>query len=443
MRIASVWHGLTLLGCVAACLHGQQSKTDLLRLVQARISDSLDRLPRYMCTLTIDRAVYRRDTGVPGSSACDEDRAQRNTHLITSDRLRLDVAQAGVEMYSWVGESRFNDRDILNIVRDGAISDGSFVAFLNDIFRTNEASFTYNGETIQEGRTSSEFGFKVPHERSQYTFSDGKHRVTVGYEGTFLVDPKTGDLQRLAIRTSQLSPETSACYLSTTLDYTRVTIAGADFLLPAVSHLHALNSDGIESENRTAFSNCHKFLGESSISFDPPADVPVPEKRRAPGSQALIIPPRLSFSVALTQGFDTATAAAGDPIKGKLVTPIQDGRKVVIPAGASIGGRIVQIRQFYGAASYVSFKFRLETVDVGGVSIPLAANPDKGNRVQKAKAGSLQQRVELGTLRALQDRSVELVFPTYGQRYLISSGLESAWVTAAPATRDSAPTPPK
>lgn len=430
MRAAVPLGTLALVGCLAARSYGQTSATDLLQTVQTRIAESLDRLPRYMCTLSIDRKLYKRNSGVTESTACDEGWNQGT--LMSSDRLRLDVAKSNVEMYSWVGESRFDDRDIGKIVREGAISDGSFVALLNDIFRTKEASFTYRGSIAGNGGTVSEFGFKVPREHSQYTFSDGKRQVIVGYEGTFQVDPASGDLLRLAYRTDRLYPQTSACYASTDLEYRRVTIAGADLLLPAESVLHAWSLDGLESENQTTFSNCHQFLGESTISFGPPSDVAAHDKRGPPESRVLSIPSRISFTVALTQGIDTATAAGGDPVTGTLTTPIRAGRKVIIPAGASIRGRIVEIRQFYGPTSYIRFRFRLESADVGGVWVPLVATPYTGNRVPKTKSGRLQQRVELGTLPVAPDRSAEFVFRTDGQRYLIASGLESTWITAAP-----------
>jgi hypothetical protein len=246
------------------------------------------------------------------------------------------------------------------------------------------------------------------------------------------VDPTSGDLLRLAFRTDRLHPETSVCYLSTSLEYRRVTIAGADFLLPAESVLHALSLDGLESENHTTFSNCHQFLGESTISFGPLSELDRQEKLDPLGSRALNIPPRISFTIALSQGIDTATAATGDPVTGTLTTPIRNGRRVIIPTGAAIKGRIVEIRQFYGSTSYLRFRFRLEAVDVGSVWLPLAAAPDRGNRVQRAKSGQLQRRVRVGTLPLAQDRSVEFVFQTDGQRYLIRSGLESSWVTTAP-----------
>jgi hypothetical protein len=439
----NMWTRFLLAFSIATAVRAQQDPMDLLRRVQARIADSLDRLPRYMCTQTIDRTLYEPDAH-DGKTACDEGPNPRSTHLTTADRLRLDVAMAAArEMYSWVGESRFNDRDLLDMVHEGAISTGTFAAFLTAIFRSENANFTYDGETTEDGRTLSEFGFRVPYEKSHYYFGEGQHRVVTGYDGTFLVDPKTADLVRLVVRTSQLPAETAACYASTTLDYARVRLKGIDFLLPTASRLRISHTDGGESENRTVFSNCHEFLGESTITFDPPPDAVVSQTRHRAVSQFLTIPPGLRFRVALSQGIDTATAAAGDPIQVKLIAPIQDRSKVLVPVGAPLAARIVRIRQFYGAESSISLEVKLETVDVGGVSMRLTAVPDTGQSFQKTKSGTLQRRVELGTLRGMEDRSAGFVFRDVHQPYLIASGLESMWVTATPPPADSALTPPR
>src|SRR5882757_4620422 len=76
----------------AALMPAQQEPTELLRLVRTKIADSLDRLPRYMCTQTVDRATFAADVNEGGGTACDEGSVRRSTHLISSDRLRLDVA---------------------------------------------------------------------------------------------------------------------------------------------------------------------------------------------------------------------------------------------------------------------------------------------------------------------------------------------------------------
>jgi hypothetical protein len=176
----------------------------------------------------VDRSIYQADRA-DRSGACDHGGAKPKMHLTTSDRLRMDVGMAAAgEMYSWVGESKFNDLDLLDMVKEGAISNGSFAAFLTAIFRTEDANFTYNGETGHDGRALSEFGFSIPYDRSHYYFGHDIHRVITAWEGTFLVDLKTAGLVRLDVMTSQLPAETGACYAASTLDYARVRLQGLD-----------------------------------------------------------------------------------------------------------------------------------------------------------------------------------------------------------------------
>jgi hypothetical protein len=432
-----MWTRLLLTASIATAVLAQQDDpVELLRRVQARVAKSLERLPRYMCTETIDRSEYEPD--VNRGAKCDEGRPQQATHLATSDRLRLDVGVGStVEMYSWVGENRFDDRDLLDMVHEGAISTGSFAAFLTAVFRSGDATFTYDGETTNNGRTVVEFGFSVPYEKSRYFYGNGEHRVITAYSGTFLVDPKVSDLVQLSVRTSQLPAETSACYASTTLDYVRVSLGGSDFLLPSATRLRVLHTDGVRSENETAFSNCHEFVGESTIQFDLAPNAPATDATHGPVSQALSIPPGLRFRVGLSQGIDTVTAAAGDKIQGKLITPIKSGSTVLVATGAPVVAHIVRIRKFYGTAISVSLDITLESIEVRGVKLWLAVTPDKGNAFPKPKSGTLQQRVELGTLRGLEDRSASYTFRNVG---LIPGNLESSWVTTAP---DSHSTPAK
>jgi hypothetical protein len=428
---------------IATGLQAQQNPTDLLLRARARIAESQNRLPRYMCTQTIDR--YRYQPVVPNRSlACDESTERPSTHLGSSDRLRFDVSVKSTgEMYGWAGEGRFDDRELVDIVTDGAISTGSFTAFLSGIFSNEAVRFTYNGEITQDGRSFPEFGFHVPYEKSHYFINFAEHRAVTGYDGTFLVNPQTADIVRLTIRTSQLPAETGACYSSTTLDYARIRLQGAEFLLPSLSVMRIFSRDGSVAENHTVYSNCHQFLGESTLTFGAPTNVPSGEQRPGLASQVFVIPPNLRFRVALTQGIDTAAAAAGDPIKAKLITPIRDRSRVLVPSGASITARIVHIQQFYASPPSVSFVFTLETVNVGGVSLQLTAAPETANSFRKSKPGTLQRRVELGALRSLEERSAALEFRNVRLPYLIGSGVESTWITATPATGDSVSTSQK
>ncbi len=434
-------------------MQAQPNPAELLRLAQTKISQSLDRTLRYMCTQTIDRAGYEPDVN-SGHTSCDAGPARPAMHLTTWDRLRLDVAMTSTgEMYSWVGENRFHDRDLTDMVQEGAISTGNFAAFLEIVFRTDDTSFTYNGDSSENGRSLAEFGFRVPYAKSHYRYGRRGDRVLTGYDGTFLVDADTGELIRLVVRTSRLPAETGACYATTTLDYARVRLTDVDaLLLPTDSRLRIVGTDGSESENHTVFSACHRFLGESTISFDSPSGGVPSAAHQGAAQRCLTIPPGLKFRVALTEKIDTRTAAAGDPIKAKLTTPIRNGSSVLVPAGAAVRGRIVRLRQFYvttpvragGSVSIVSEPYpsvvvnvRLETLEVDGASMNLSAVADIGGRFQKTEKGRLQRRIELGTLRSLEDRSALFVFRNFHGPHLPSGGMESRWVTANPAAGDS------
>jgi hypothetical protein len=438
-----MWSRFLLALSFAAGLQAQQDPTDLFLRVRARIEESLDRLPNYMCTQTIDRYQYQPDV-TDNSLACDESAKQPSTHLSSSDRLRFDVSVKSTgEMYGWAGENRFDDRELVEIVKDGAISTGSFTAFLASIFSNEAVRFTYNGEMTQDGRPFAEFGFYVPSEKSHYFFNFAERRAVTGYDGTFLVNPKTADIARLSIRTSQLPAETGACYSSTTLDYTRIRLQGVEFLLPRLSVMRVFSRDGRVAVNHTVYSNCHEFLGESTLTFGTPTNVPSGEQRPGSAPEIFVIPPKLRFRVALTEGIDTATAAAGDSIKAKLMTPIRDRRKVLVPIGAAITGRIVEIRQLYASSPSVLLVFKLETVDAGGVTVQLAATPDTAKNFAQSKPGTLQRRIELGALRSVEERSAELEFRNVRLPYLISRGAESTWITTTPATVDSGSTSQK
>jgi hypothetical protein len=163
-----------------------------------------------------------------------------------------------------------------------------------------------------------------------------------------------------------------------------------------------INMAGIDQQ-------CHEFLGESTITFNKPPDPS--ETSHDPASQPFVIPEGLPFKIALTQGIDTATAAAWDSIKAQLITPITLDRKVVVLLGAAITARIVRLRQFFGNTAVITLEIKLETIDIRGVYSRLRAMPDSGGRFLKTQNGSLQRRVELGTTTSLDDRSANIRVP--------------------------------
>ena len=461
--------GLLLLIPTILRAQGQDDPKELLLQLRQNVMETVKRLPRYVCTQTVDRFRYEprnpeyATTNKPRS--CDEAIAIANRHgsrsLSSSDRLRLDVAVgpdvAGMdgEMYSWAGEDRFSERNLFEFVRDGAISTGSFSSMLASIFGGETARFSYNGDSYIGGKLLSEFGFAIPQEKSHYMYvlrNGPNGEAAVAYDGKIFVDPETSDLVQLVVRTVQLPSETGACELTQVLDYGRVRLNGTDFLLPTEARASLIHADGTQAENRIEYFACHEFRGESKVRFSAPGDGEGSATGRDALPPAFELPPGLPFKVAFTDRIDPATAAAGDSIKAKLKTPIRDAsNKVVVPEGTPIRARILKIRRFYevsrsaepggrntaGQQPALVVDVKLEALDFGGTSHPIKAAFDSGRRRFVKQNGPLERRVEIGSLDRAADPHADREIGTFefwetNPDYAVKSGFESGWVTSAP-----------
>ncbi len=453
-----------LILCVATA--GSQAQDDpkqLLLRVRQRVMDTERQLPRYACTETIDRTRYQpSDGGVRPARSCDEVLA-RTRHggwgktPTSADRLRLDVAVgfAGPamenEMYSWAGENRFSDRDLFEFVHDGAISTGSFASLLASIFGNDAARFSYAGDTSVQHRPLAEFGFHVERERSQYLYVYGDHlqnRLPMAFDGSLFADPANSDLVRLIVHTEQLPAETGICEITRDVDYGRVQMNGSEFLLPTEVRISSIHTDGTLAENRTHYSGCREFRGDSTVRFETESEE-TPPRRSAPAR--LRLPSGLAFQVIFADRIDPAQAAAGDPIQGRLKAAIRDAsNKILVPEGAAVTGRIMSIRRFYnaswlpsrerthrGAGPSLSVAIRLETIDLGGGPQPFHAVFDSGTHRFVQQNGPFSMRVDIGSLDALHSSAEGSGVATFDfwendPDHVVKSGLESTWITAGP-----------
>ena len=413
---------------------GQQSPDDaraLLLEVRKNMLKTIDRLPKYVCTETVDRATFQSEIENK-SRSCDDLKSRKDSgnwkiRKSSSDRLRLDVAvSSDGEMYSWAGGDSFDDRGLADLVRGGATSTGTFSSFINSIFGTDAATFTYDGDVHSGEQVFVEFGFRMPVEKSKYSIGNRLYRAIVGYDGVFLVDPKTFNVVRLTIRASQLPPELNACESNTTLDYASVRLNNTDFLLPKDVYWRTVNPDGSEFRNHTVFSGCHEFLGESSIRFD----APVESAQVTVTKHIVDIPAELSFSLALTSPIDIATAAAGDLFRAKLITAIREKRsRVLVPKGAAITGRIVRVERIYDKASQsLLLAVKLETVEAnGGLQLFHARLGPIAHR-RKKDVDALVLRQDLGSFDEIlyqEDPAIGRVrFDHVTDDYVIKTGLE-------------------
>jgi hypothetical protein len=144
-----------------------------------------------------------------------------------------------------------------------------------------------------------------------------------------------------------LPSKSGACQVTSSLDYSRVRFNDTDFLLPDRVSLKVLLGTGTELDNTTIYSGCHEFLGESTLSFAPLAESEGDGIRKS-SEEVGALPASIPFQVALADAIDPRTAAAGDKIRAKLLTPIRGaGSNALIPKGAGITGRIIELKRYY------------------------------------------------------------------------------------------------
>ncbi len=424
---------------VVATGYAQQDPMQLLVQIRHRVADRLSHIPRYLCTETVDRTTRGPDPFYSHGKveSCAQQNRKSKMKLLTADRLRLDVAIIdNNESYSWVGEDRFQDQSLSELVRIGSTSTGAFGSFLNAIFISEGASYVYKGESQKKGRRALEYAFAVPLWRTSYVVANQAVSRRTPYSGTFAVDAQTLDLLRLEIHADSLAPELQMCELTSTLDYTQVRLNNLDFLLPSEADSLVINTDGHESLNRTVFSGCHQFMGESKLIFDDSAAGASASSQ--PLTQSIKMPPGLTLSIALAQVIDPAKDAAGDVVKGVLKKPLSWAESgVTIPKGTELIGRICELLTLFGEdTTDLEFGIKWESMELGGARQPLDLKVESAVP-GTAKADSVSASPHARGFPSAETHAGYFLISGVRKNYRIPAGFESVWVTtpAAPISK--------
>jgi hypothetical protein len=352
--------------------------------------------------------------------------------LLSTDRLRLDVTIAGNrEIYSWVGEDRFDSESLPELVKIGSISTGSFATFLYAIFVSDSAAFSYLGESQFNGRRVFQYGFSVPLWRSGYTIATSSLSRLTAYSGTFTADPQALDLLKLQVHSDNVAPELNICETSTTMDYSKLRINNIDFLLPAEVNTRVIDSNGMQSANRTVFSGCHQFLGESKLIFD---EQPTNSETASAAKPAAVeLPAGSILFTALAENIDPATSAAGDLVKGRTTKPLQiPASGLTIPKGTPLNGRICELFVQYGDSISLELGLKWESMELAGSRRKLRLSLDAAIP-KTAKTFGVQVRQS----QAKDETIGYFLFPEISKKYRIPAGFESRWVAlpAKPAAK--------
>ncbi len=256
--------------------------------------------PNYTCVETVKREYFEP---VASSLARDcpvllEQRLHPTPDMLlrlySIDRLRLDVTMSSKgEIFSWSGASRFEDHDISQLVRNGPMGTGGFGGFLTAIFSSDARKFTFVRSLTVGGRICMEYSFQVAQPDSHYKVKAGDSWVFIAYSGTFQVDAETADVLSMSITSGDSPAATAICQVTTSIDFARLQIGSAEFMLPRQTRQRFVYPHVEETENTTQFANCREFRGESTLTFSPeetakhlkpspPPQVPLPCRAASP-----------------------------------------------------------------------------------------------------------------------------------------------------------------
>jgi hypothetical protein len=131
----------------------------------------------------------------------------------------------------------------------------------------------------------------------------------------------------------------------------------------------------------------------------PPAPAPQPAPQPSPQPRVVTASAAIGSSLALTlnQTLSTETNKVGDTFTGTLQHAVTDASgNIVIPAGATIRGRLTQVEKSGHVGATGILKLAFETVSFGGNSYPLEATVVRANPQRQNRTSTAEQAAKIG-----------------------------------------------
>ena len=408
----------------------------VLERARARLQAMAHDLEKYVCVETVNRTYYRRvESQDPAACGPDGENASRSDpHALEfTDRVRLEVTLSdGRELHSWPGATRFDTRNIDEIIRDGPVSTGSFGGYLSGIFASPGVTFQYIGPQQQNGKTLFAYRYRVPLEASRFQIKVGSGWLPAAYEGEIQINPESLELEHLTVRTNELPAGAPFCSAATTLEYELVHVGDSNILLPRQSQLDIQIKSGRQTRNTITFAGCREYKAESEIVF---ASDPEPASAAAPaaGRGRVALPIGLPVTLSLVDPIDSTTAAAGDPVTATVVKPVlrAGSREVLIPAGAQVHGRIRRVEHYLWPEPYFRIAASFNRVEVGRIVSPFFARREADPSLARELEANVAPR---GTGIVFWGVGTFL-FPSKKDHFTVPAGFESKWFTLDPGMR--------
>lgn len=364
---------MPLLELITALLLAQaptpEQRLDLIVRARQSVRDLSSKVVNFTCSQRITRSQYAADKHHRNN--CIEFDAKARPYV--RDRVRLEVARVeGREVFGWPDGPRFEADNPGEMLGAGLSGSGDFGSFLEAVFLTNTLSFTYTGETTINGREAIEYSYKMPLDRSKYFVVTPAGQALMEYEGTFAIDRETAAVLRLTVNAPNPPLAANACRVSSTLEFTTIQAGDTQLLVPRFTRLSVFRPEGSWASNETTYETCHAFRAESTIRFDD-----LDSAGKASTEPPPVLPKGAIVEIALDRPIDAAKAWTGEAVTGHITYPVRDGKKVLLPSGTRVSGRLLRLQQYdTGTGAYAMLGLSFDNFDWHGTPVPLHLTPE-------------------------------------------------------------------
>jgi hypothetical protein len=417
---------LTLSACAAAA-QSLPPEVILLSRIKAHMRDQVARLPNCTCLETVTR--FHKE---PGTAA----------KLRALDNVRLEVVYTnGREWYGSPGARNLSEGNPAAFIGVGMIANGIFGMTLHNLFVSDVATFTFQGEEVIDGRPAVKYDFRLPRMQLQMEISIPEGRGTVGEEGSFWADRAKFDILRLTSRVTEIPPGLPLSSTEYTVNYAHTRIDEFDALLAQQADLDMLLDSGVEDYDRFDFTHCRAFQSHSEIRFDAPDAEPASPAPVASGGRATTrevdvrLPALLQLAIRLTSVI-TDQDAVGKLIEARIDGDVRSKGRVLIDDGALVHGRIRRLDR-YPEEGY--FAVGLEFTEVQTRDGPARFYADllrlekrQGIRPVVRESVSLPYRREGSLELKLPELPGVASFFVEGKSLILPAGFQTVWRTRGP-----------
>jgi hypothetical protein len=237
---------------------GAADQQRILRTLTAFARSYLDHLPDFTCTRTTQHllaAAATKDWKAEATVAYELSYYGREEHydMTTIDGVHKTKVPARTMAKGWFESS------------------GNFGLTLGEIFDPEvHTDFQWNGGSSLDGKRTFVFSYRVPLANSKSTngrcvswiaFKTCK-TLKYGYHGLIVLDADSLDIRRLTIIPDDLP--VSHGQWTQTIDYTRTTVGGGQYLLPAADSFEITEPKTL-FRNESTYGSYKKFTADSAL----------------------------------------------------------------------------------------------------------------------------------------------------------------------------------